>query len=180
MATLFDCLAKWLAPIICFTAEEAWLARHGSGAEVSVHLETYPQLPSGWSNPALDEKWQRIRDLRRVVTGAIELERAAKRLGSSLQADVVVYAGANYAAAFAGLDLAEVCIVSGATLSEATAPADAFVSPDVPDVAVTVSLAAGDRCQRCWRILPEVEASASDLCERCADAVAHHRQEAAA
>src|SRR5439155_12256261 len=81
----FDCLARWLAPVICFTAEEAWLARYGEAAGRSVHLELFPDVPLAWHDEGLGERWQALRDLRRVVTGALELERGAKRLGSSLQ-----------------------------------------------------------------------------------------------
>ncbi|GGF15968.1 isoleucine--tRNA ligase [Aliidongia dinghuensis] len=174
MDLVFDCLAKWLAPILCFTAEEAWLARHGSAPDTSVHLEVFPTLPDAWIAPDLAERWSRIRDLRRVVTGAIELERAAKRLGSSLQASVTLFVDSDEV--LSGLDLAEICIVSEATLSLAPVPDGAFTMADVPGIAVTVGLAPGEKCQRCWRVLPEVTTVAAhpDLCHRCADAVDHH------
>jgi len=73
MDRVFDCLVRWLAPLLCFTAEEAWLARHGAGDDTSVHLELYADVPAGWRDDALGEKWAAIRELRRVVTGAIEL-----------------------------------------------------------------------------------------------------------
>ncbi len=170
---VFDCLARWLAPVLCFTAEEAWLSRHGDAAATSVHLETYADVPAEWRDDALGAKWTRVRELRRVVTGALELERAQKRIGSSLQASVAVHAGADDIAALAGLDLAEICITSEVMLSAAPAPAGAFTLPDVAGVAVTVGLAPGEKCQRCWRVLPEVATLAShpDLCRRCADAV---------
>jgi isoleucyl-tRNA synthetase len=176
MDIVFDSLAKWLAPILCFTAEEAWLERHGDAPDTSVHLEVFPILPDAWIAPDLAQRWSTIRDLRRVVTGAIELERAAKRIGSSLQASVTLYADTAVEAALAGHDLAEICIVSEARLSLAAAPADAFTMADVPGIAVTVGLASGEKCQRCWRVLPEVTTIAAhpDLCHRCADAVDHH------
>jgi isoleucyl-tRNA synthetase len=173
---VFDCLAKWLAPILVFTAEEAWLLRHGDAATTSVHLQIFPDLPAAWLDADLGETWRRIRDLRRVVTGAIELDRAAKRIGASLQASVTVHAGAEYAAALAGLDLATLSIVSAASLVDTPAPEGAFTLSEIAGVAVTVSLAEGGKCQRCWRVLPEVSTVAAhpELCERCADAVDHH------
>jgi isoleucyl-tRNA synthetase len=173
---VFDCLAKWLAPILVFTAEEAWLLRHGGAADSSVHLQTFPDVPASWLDPDLGETWRQIRDLRRVVTGALELERAAKRIGAGLQAAVTVHAGADYAAALAGLDLATLSIVSAAELTDAPAPAGAFTLPDLPGIAVTVGPAEGEKCQRCWRVLPEIGSVAAypDLCGRCADAVEHH------
>jgi isoleucyl-tRNA synthetase len=170
---VFDCLARWLAPVLCFTAEEAWLCRWGDGEDASVHWETYPEVPAAWREPALAEKWARIRELRRVVTGAIELERAQKRLGSSLQASVEVFTDEAHVAALEGVDLAEVSITSAATARAAAAPAGAFTLVDVPGVGVVVGLAEGEKCQRCWRVLPEVGEIAAhpDLCHRCADAV---------
>src|SRR5690606_30993500 len=81
---IFGCVTSWLAPILAFTAEEAWIHRYG--AEGSVHLETFPAVPADWRDDALAEKWDRVRAVRRVVTGALEIERAQKRIGSSLEA----------------------------------------------------------------------------------------------
>ena len=112
----FDCLVRWLAPVTCFTAEEAWLARHGDAPERSVHLELFAEVPAGWLDPALAERWATLRDLRRVVTGAIELERGAKRLGSSLQAAVEVFVPDRLAELVHDVDLAELCITSAGTV----------------------------------------------------------------
>jgi isoleucyl-tRNA synthetase len=171
---LFRCLTAWLAPILCFTAEEAWLVRRGSSAD-SVHLELFPDLPANWHDPALSEKWAAVRRLRRVVTGALEIERRDKRIGASLQAHPTVYADRATIAACAGVDLAEVAITSGLTLVEGEAPAGAFTLEDASGIAVVPGLAQGDKCQRCWQVLPEVaEPASGGICRRCADAVAHH------
>jgi isoleucyl-tRNA synthetase len=170
---VFDCLVRWLAPVLCFTAEEAWLSRHGDGADSSVHLVTYAEVPARWRDDTLGEKWQRVRDLRRVVTGALELERAQKRVGSSLQASVAVHTDAATVAVLDGVDLAEICITSDGMVGTTPAPAGAFTLPDVPGIAAVVGLAPGEKCQRCWRILPEVGSVPAhpELCRRCADAV---------
>ena len=170
---VFDHLVRWLAPVLCFTAEEAWLTRHGDAPDTSVHLERYPEVPATWRNDSLGGKWARLRDFRRVVTGALELARAQKQIGSSLQGAVEIFADRSYEDAVNGVDLAELCIVSAATLSFGAAPEEAFTLPDVPGVAVVVSLAPGEKCQRCWRVLPEVghHADHDDLCDRCSDAV---------
>ena len=172
MDLVFDALARWFAPVLCFTAEEAWLSRHGDRPGSSVHLVTYPEIPAGWRDAALAEKWARLRDLRRVVTGALEIERAEKRIGSSLQAAVTIYAEPTDVAALRGLDLAEICITSAGTLTTEPAPANAFRLPEVAGVAVTVGLAPGEKCQRCWRILPEVGVVHPELCRRCTDVIA--------
>ncbi len=172
---LFNCLTAWLAPFICFTAEEAWLMRH-PGEEESVHLRQFPVLPAAWRDDALAAKWTTVRELRRVVTGALELERAAKRIGSSLEAHVDVFATAAHVQAMAGVDLAEIAITSSAALHEGEAPAEAFRLADVAGVGVVPSLAEGKKCARCWKVLDEVGADATftDVCGRCADAAHKH------
>jgi isoleucyl-tRNA synthetase len=169
----FDCLVRWLAPILCFTAEEAWLARHGDEPGRSVHLELLPAIPAGWHDPALGARWAELRELRRVVTGALELERTRKRIGSSLQAAVEVFVPQRLAALLRGVDLAELCITSGATVGAGQPPDGAFALPDVPGIGVVVTPAAGERCERCWRVLPEVGhvAGHDDLCRRCATVI---------
>jgi isoleucyl-tRNA synthetase len=170
---VFDALVRWLAPVLCFTAEEAWLCRHGDAADKSVHLQLYGEIPTAWQDAALGLKWARIRDVRRVVTGAIELKRAEKFLGSSLQAAVRIYAGAEAQAAFVGVDAAELCIVSDAAFASGAPPSGAFGLPEVSGVAVAVERASGDKCARCWRVLPEVgdDPTHPDLCRRCAGVV---------
>jgi isoleucyl-tRNA synthetase len=153
---LFRCTVIWLAPMLCFTAEEAWLARY-PGEETSVHLELFPQLPAAWRDEALAEKWRKVRTVRRVVTGALEVERAAKRIGSSLEAAPVVHVSdAGLFAALVDIDLAEVSITSAATLVEGEGPSDAFRLPEVAGVAVVPRLAEGRKCARSWRIAASV------------------------
>jgi isoleucyl-tRNA synthetase len=153
---LFRATTIWLAPMLPFTAEEAWLARYPS-AEGSVHLERFPDIPPAWRDEALAEKWRKIRLVRRVVTGALEIERAHKRIGSSLEADPFVYVSdMDLFGALVDVDLAEVCITSAATLVEGEGPAGAFRLEDVPGVAVEVNLAEGRKCARSWKILASV------------------------
>jgi isoleucyl-tRNA synthetase len=170
MSKAFDCLVTWLAPVLCFTAEEAYLARPPS-EEGSVHLLSYPVVPTSWEDKALDEKWEKIRDLRRVVTGAMELARADKKIGSSLAAAPEVYLTPEQDALLKGLDFAEICIASHVALHEATPPQGAFALPDVKGIGVVMALAEGKKCERCWQILPEVGKAHPDLCCRCAEAV---------
>jgi isoleucyl-tRNA synthetase len=152
---LFRTTVCWLAPMLCFTAEEAWLARDPAAA--SVHLELFPPIPAAWRNDALAEKWRKLRNIRRVVTGALEIERAHKRIGSALEAHPVIHvADPELFAAALDVDLAELCITSGAALVEGNGPADAFRLPDVPGVAVVPRLAEGRKCARSWKISPAV------------------------
>jgi isoleucyl-tRNA synthetase len=153
---LFRATVVWLAPMLPFTAEETWLARYPS-ADGSVHLELFPELPAQWRDDALAEKWRKVRTVRRVITGAIEIERAGKRIGSSLEAAPVVYvADPDLFAALLDVDLAEIAITSAATLVEGDGPPGAFRLDDVRGVAVEVRLAEGKKCARSWKILPSV------------------------
>jgi isoleucyl-tRNA synthetase len=151
---LFRCLATWLAPILVFTAEEAWLERYPEqkDADGSVHLELFAQAPQSWLDPELAERWAKIRRVRRVVTGALELERAAKRIGSSLEAAPQLFIDdPDLRAALSGLDLAEISITSDIAVVAGEGPGDAFRLPDVPGVAVVPARALGVKCARSWK-----------------------------
>ena len=151
---LFRCLTTWLAPILVFTAEEAWLERYPDqkAGEGSVHLERFVAAKADWLDPELAERWAKIRRVRRVVTGALELERAAKRLGSSLEAAPQVFVSdSDLHAALSGADLAEISITSGIRVESGEGPAEAFRLADVPGVAVVPHRAAGIKCARSWK-----------------------------
>ncbi|GCA48728.1 isoleucine--tRNA ligase [Sinorhizobium sp. KGO-5] len=153
--TLFDCLVTWLAPMLPFTAEEAWLSRNPQA--VSVHLEQFPTVPAVWRNDALAEKWRKIREVRKVVTGALEIERKEKRIGSSLEAAPAVHvADPDLLQALNGQDFAEICITSGIEVDGGEGPEDAFRLPDVAKVSVVPKLAEGRKCARSWRITTDV------------------------
>ncbi len=152
---IFDCMVTWLAPMLPFTTEEAWLSRNPDA--VSVHLEQFPTIPADWKNEALAEKWKKIRAVRTVVTGALEIERKDKRIGSSLEAAPVVHiADAELLKALEGQDFEEICITSGITIDGSEGPADAFRLPEVPLVSVEPKLAEGTKCARSWRITTDV------------------------
>jgi isoleucyl-tRNA synthetase len=154
---LFRATVTWLAPMLCFTAEEAWLARDPTAQ--SVHLEEFMTVPQSWRDDVLAEKWRKLRNVRRVVTGALELERAAKRIGSSLEAAPIIYvADSDLFGVAVGADLAELCITSAATLVEGEGPAAAFRLDDVRGVAVEPRRAEGRKCARSWKISPAVGA----------------------
>jgi len=169
---VFDCLTAWLAPFLCFTADEAWLARYPGKAE-SVHLRDFPAVPDSWRDSALARKWVKFRTLRRVVTGALEIKRADKSIGSSLQAAATIHATDEYRKICDGLDLPELFITSEARFADGAAPDSAFKLDEVPGVSVVIDMAVGKKCMRCWQVLPDVGASAehNDICGRCTDAV---------
>ncbi|MDO6962503.1 isoleucine--tRNA ligase [Rhizobium alvei] len=152
---LFDCIVLWFAPMMPFTTEEAWLSRDPNAE--SVHLEQFPSIPAEWMNEALAEKWKKVRAVRRVVTGALEIERKDKRIGSSLEAAPEVFiADAELMAALDGLDFAEICITSDIMLKSGEGPADAFRADDGAKVSVVPTLAEGRKCARSWKITKDV------------------------
>jgi isoleucyl-tRNA synthetase len=152
---VFDCLVTWMAPMLPFTMEEAWLARDPS--KRSVHLEQFPRLSVDWENAVLAEKWKKIRTVRRVVTGALEVERREKRIGSSLEAAPKVFvADDSLVNALRGHDFEEICITSGIELIAGEGPAHAFRLDDVAGVSVVPAEAAGSKCARSWRITGDV------------------------
>ncbi|MBF0168698.1 MAG: isoleucine--tRNA ligase [Alphaproteobacteria bacterium] len=197
METLYDCLTAWLAPFICFTAEEAWLSRH-PGEQESVHLRTFPDIPHVWQNEALAKRWEKVRDIRKTITGRLEEKRAAKEIRSSLEAAITLYLGDEDSRTVQGIDWSEVAIVSASSIeplsncptedirrdatviltglqanaSSAGSSQTREVTPSAPSVneyAVGVRKAEGKKCQRCWKVLPDVPEGG--VCPRCADVV---------
>jgi isoleucyl-tRNA synthetase len=148
---IFRAVTLWLAPILVFTCEEAW----GSvgGRTSSVHLEQFPDLSSAWLDEKLADKWEKIRRLRLVVTGAIEIARANKEIGSSLEAAPRVFVeDASLLRALEGVDFAEICITSDIVIvASAPPPESAFRLAETPGVAVVVERAQGVKCARSWK-----------------------------
>ena len=153
---IFQCVTTWIAPILVFTAEEAWLQRYPS-EDGSVHVETFKAAPAEWRDDALATKWEQVRRVRSAVTGALEIERAAKRIGSSLEAAPMVHVtNGELAAALKGIDMAEVCITSGIRIVDTPAPEGAFALAEVSGVGVVPARAEGKKCARSWRVTTDV------------------------
>jgi isoleucyl-tRNA synthetase len=168
---IFHRLTTWLAPILVFTMEDVWLSRFPGEGE-SVHLRDIPETPAAWLNHALAVKWDRIRAVRRVVTGALEVQRVAKVIGASLEASPVFYVDAETAGLLGGVDFADLCITSGISVVTDAAPEGAFTLPDVAGVAVVFRAAEGAKCERCWQVLPDVGTHKHPgTCKRCNDAL---------
>jgi isoleucyl-tRNA synthetase len=166
---LHRCLCTWLAPVLCFTAEEAWTARFGE--ESSVHLETFPVIPSNWSNLDLSRKWDEVRSIRSNVTAMLEFARKQGAIGSSLQAQIVMPVGRSQLNLLSNEVWAEIAIVSGFEIQhDPERDAGVFKVEHKP---IEVRGARGKKCARCWKVLEEVGSVAahSALCLRCADAV---------
>jgi isoleucyl-tRNA synthetase len=169
---LFHRLTTWLAPILVFTMEDVWLDRFpGEGS--SVHLEDMPETPAGWRDEALAAKWSGIRRARRVVTAALEIQRRDKVIGASLEAAPVVHvADPDVLAALKTVAFEDICITSGISLTDDPAPDEAFRLPETEGIGVVFETADGEKCQRCWKILPDVGAHAhAGTCRRCNEAL---------
>ncbi|MEM9706734.1 MAG: isoleucine--tRNA ligase, partial [Pseudomonadota bacterium] len=171
--TVMDaCLTRvlsWLAPICVFTCEEAWLARGGDESG-SIHLTTFVETPETWRDEALNAQWAKLRAVRRVVTGALEVDRREKRIGASLEAEPTVFIDDEaLAAALDGVDLAELFITAPAKVVMGEAPEGAFTLDDVPGVGVQTIRSQNKKCARCWRYTGDVGIRVAGLCQRCAD-----------
>ncbi|MES2914205.1 MAG: isoleucine--tRNA ligase [Pseudomonadota bacterium] len=168
---LFHRLTTWLAPVLVFTMEEVWLERF-PGEDSSVHLVDFPETPKAWRDEALAAKWETIRDVRRVVTGALEVQRTAKVIGSSLEAAPQVFVTPEMMQLLETVTFEEVCITSCVWLSTKPVPEGAFALADVPQVAVVFEAAKGQKCERCWKVLPDVGTHKHPgTCARCNDAL---------
>ncbi len=164
---LFHRLTTWLAPVLVFTMEEVWLERF-PGEESSVHLQDIPATPTDWRNDALAAKWAVVRRARRVVNGALEVQRTAKVIGASLEAAPVVHVSTEIAKVLESVAFEDVSITSGIKIATGPAPEGAFRLEDVADVAVVFAPATGEKCDRCWKILPDVGSHAHPgTCARC-------------
>jgi isoleucyl-tRNA synthetase len=176
---VFNHLVVWLAPILCFTAEEAWLSRFGDNAE-SVHLKTFPVVPEAWKDEKLGNSIKNVRFVRSCVMGEIEERRNEKTIRSGLLAHprIMMTTGdiSSLRDSFPETKLekllTEICIVSNVTIEER--PADVDEAP-FSAVSASITLAEGKKCERCWQILPEVGTHKDhpDLCTRCRDAITH-------
>ncbi len=169
---LFHRLTTWLAPILVFTMEEVWLERF-PGDDSSVHLVDFPQTPQSWLDSALAEKWASIRRVRRVVTAALEVQRRDKVIGASLEAAPVVHVrDGAVAETLRSVDFADICITSDIEITSDPMPNEAFRLPEIEGVGVVFEKAEGQKCQRCWKILPDVGAHPHPgTCARCDDAL---------
>ncbi|MDF1854349.1 isoleucine--tRNA ligase [Pseudooceanicola sp.] len=165
---LFHRLTSWLAPILVFTMEEVWLERF-PGEDSSIHLMDFLDTPAAWRNNDLAAKWAGIRQARRVVTAALEVQRVDKVIGASLEAAPVVHVEDKaLLAALKSVDFDDICITSALSLSGDPAPSEAFRLPEVAGLGVVFEMAEGEKCQRCWKILPDVGQHAhAGVCGRC-------------
>ena len=169
MKCTFEALVAWIAPILCFTAEEAWQA-YSDNQDSSIHMRTYMPLAASWSDVALGAKWAMVRKIRSCVTSAIEQARNEGLVGGSLQAKAALTMTQEHASYLDGQDLAALFITSSASLQIADVPEAAFTLDDLPGVGVVITPAEGGKCMRCWKVLEDVSEQ-NPICGRCDDVV---------
>ncbi|KJS35610.1 MAG: isoleucine--tRNA ligase [Hyphomonas sp. BRH_c22] len=153
MAAVLERLLTWLAPVMPFTMEEAFLESHLKDRAASVHLLQFPDTPDGWRDDGLAARWEKIFTVRRVVTGALEVERREKRIGASLESTPrVLVADEALIEAFKGEDAGDLFITSGAELMHSAAgEGGGFTLDDTPGVIVYPVKASGVKCRRSWK-----------------------------
>lgn len=179
MALVLERLLAWLAPIMPFTTEEAFLMSHIAGKADSVHLLTFPHTSESWLDAEHAARWEKIFKVRRVVTGALEVERREKRIGASLEAAPEVYIqDKSLIEAFEGESPADIFITSGAKLIEGAGTLAAYHLDDTPGVAVLPKKADGVKCARSWKYFDPKTADPAypDITPRDAEAVREIRE----
>ena len=159
LGLILDMLLKWFAPILSFTTEEVFqIINHGNNS--SIHLQDFPKIPNSWKNEQLYKKWESFRVIRKVVNAGIEEKRAKKEIGSSLEADVVIYLNEDYLKIVNDFDLSENFITSKAEAKKMLNNDSLFKLDEVENIKVLVKKADGKKCPRCWKIF-------IDKCKRC-------------
>jgi len=156
MDILFDAIIRWLAPVLCFTAEEAYLERYPD--KKSIHLETFLDIPAEWANVQIKKNWEHIFEIRSYITAALEVKRAEKFIGSSLQAMVKLTLPKEDYDLYQNIDWSEIAITSYIELAKGD------------NLNVDVYLADGHKCERCWKVMAEVTEE-SPVCNRCDSAI---------
>ena len=159
LGSILDMLLKWFAPILSFTTEEIFQTMN-QGQSSSIHLQSFPKIPTSWKNDKLFEKWEKFKIIRKVVNAAIEVKRSNKEIGSSLEADVKIYLNEDYLKIVKDLDLPENFITSKAEVTKLINDNNLFRLGEIKDIKVLVKKAEGEKCPRCWKIF-------SGPCIRC-------------
>ncbi len=176
MALILDAITRLMAPVLCFTAEEVWQYMPGQGRPASVHMAALPEADASWEDRELAQRWEFLLQVRGEATRALELARADKRIGHGLDAAVTLHAtGQTYQQLVPFADsLSTLLIVSAASIVDTPAPPEALKAETVPDLAVSVGIAPGEKCARCWVHDPAVGSDAlhPDICPRCRGALA--------
>jgi len=174
---LLNILVSWFSPVLCFTTEEVWKSitddAHRVSLDKSIHLCDLPKISTKWNNEDLAAEWELLRNVRRVIMGALEIERGKQNIGSGLDACAIVYLGKKYESVFSNFDLAEIAITSSVKIGKGPIPSNAYTIDSISGIGAQIVLAEGKKCSRCWRVLNDVGSNQNhdNLCLRCVDVV---------
>jgi len=163
---LFNFMIRWLAPSLVFTCEEAWKSRGNSS---SVHLEEFLKTDNKFRNDLIAKKWERVKEIRKVVTGALEIKRAEKTIRSSLESHIDIYLTENNEAELQNIDMAEIAITSSANIIFDKKQKSGFSIEEVKGMVVLVNKASGSKCARCWKFDKNI--NQDQICLRCEDVI---------
>ena len=163
---IFNHLVRWLAPILVFTCEEAWKSM---GKSSSVHLENFLKTPNEYKNENLNKKWSIVKNIRKVITGALEKKRADKLIGSSLEAHIKVYLSDSINQEINNIKLDDIAITSSYAVFSYDENSPGFKVEDIAGVSVEVENAHGKKCNRCWKY-SKIDNN-KDICNRCEEAI---------
>ena len=159
---LFNNIVRWLAPFLVFTCEEVWKSK---GNDSSIHLEEFFKTNIKFKNDVIAKKWKQVKDVRKVITGALEVKRADKTIGSSLESHVDIYLSKEINSIIENIDMAEIAITSSSNIMIGDNHSSGFNLDDIKGVVVDVKKAKGIKCKRCWKFNSEI--NSSDICKRC-------------
>ena len=132
-------------------------------------MEKFLIANSNFKNISVAKKWGKIKDIRKVITGALEKKRAAKIIGSSLEAHINVYLSKEMKSNIENIDIAEIAITSSATLMAYESLSPGFSIDEIKGIIVDVKKSNGSKCKRCWKFDNEI--NSDSLCNRCKDAI---------
>ena len=163
---IFNYLVRWFAPSLSFTTEEAWKSRNNNS---SIHLEDFLITPESYKNSEVNDIWITLKQIRKVITGALEKKRADKIIGSSLEAHIDIYLEKSILEKVKNYQLDEISITSSFELHEITSNSEGFSLEEVSDVKVEVSKTSGQKCQRCWKYKKQL--IRDEICSRCDNAI---------
>jgi len=159
LSLILDMLLKWFAPILSFTTEEIFQIINNE-KNSSIHLQDFPKIPLKWKNEKLFTKWDKFKNVKKVVNAAMEIKRASKEIGSSLEADVQVHLSEEYLKLADNFNLSEYFITSKAEVRKLTDDNKLFQLNEIKGIEVLVKKAEGEKCSRCWKIF-------TGPCHRC-------------
>ncbi len=169
MIDVFQCLIRWLCPIIPFTTEEAWqnwLKVNKNKGEVSCHYLKNIEIPSSWNDLKLDDDWSKILEIKNLFTYAVEQKRNLKEIKSSLEAKVTIFfKDSELKKIIKDIDMSEILISSNVEISDTFD--DNFYFDDDEKVGIKIFKEDGEKCPRCWKVFKKSEISDDNLCNRC-------------